>query len=58
MHHTHDKEVIEKASLISFETNINALQESDASGKSIVAPHPDHSRQMGNSCWGGIVFLF
>lgn len=42
MHHTHGKEVIERASLISFETNINALREPNASGKSIAAPHSDH----------------
>lgn len=32
----------EKVSLISFETNINALQEPNASGKSNAAPLPDH----------------
>lgn len=25
--------------------------------KKTVASHPDHSRQMGNSCWEGTVFL-
>lgn len=42
MHHTHGKDVIEKASLISIETNINALQEPNASGKSMVVLHPHH----------------
>lgn len=42
MHHTHGRDGIDKASPISFATNINALQESNASGKSILAPHPDY----------------
>lgn len=42
MHHTRGEEVIEEASPISFETDINALQEPNASGQSIATPHPDH----------------
>lgn len=42
MPHTHGQGSDRQASLTSFQTNINALQEPNASGKSIVAPHPDY----------------
>ena len=41
-------------SLTSFQTNIDALQEPNASGKSIVAPHPDYpgkwKQSLGRHC--------
>lgn len=45
------KGVIDEASLTSFQTNINALQEPNASGKSIVVPHPDYPGKWKQS-WG------
>ena len=48
------KGVIDEVSLTSFQTNINALQEPNASGKSIVAPHPDYpgkwKQSLGRHC--------
>lgn len=54
MPHTHGQGSDRQASLTSFQTNINALQEPNASGKSIVAPHPDYpgkwKQSLGRHC--------
>lgn len=49
--------MIEKVALISFETNINALQDPNASGRSIVTLHSVHPHKW-DTVVGEVLYFF